>query len=161
MRVSDGALWLLIMLLPAATPVTSSARIQVSDGSVGALDSLKFKTGWVLIGTLAENGKGWLGNVTLFEQVSSNDKRRKPILPAIGDTIRFDQAAMIIIVDYKVHGEERRLESPLSPTHRGIQMADRTDLLIKAGTPLKIEALAIYPRSRAPKSVWARVSPAS
>ena len=93
-----------------------------------------------------------------FEILGKTVDRRRPVLPRVGDRIRLPAPVPVLILEYATKGETRLLDSP-SSARRGLDNGDRTEILLPAGTVLRVRAVTIGAPAGDVRTAWARVSP--
>src|SRR6266508_2296023 len=104
------ALFTLTIAMAFAGLVTHAdgSATQKDQTITASLESLTYKTGWVLLGGITANSKAWAaGNDSHvpyktggFEIVGRNVNRKKPVLPRKGDLIRITDREPIVILNY-------------------------------------------------------------
>ncbi len=139
----------------------SSAHVSNYETRVDALEQLKFKTGWIMLGTRGKRGygvqmiNGWIQ--TWFEFIVQPGARSPKRIPKSGDRIRLTGRQRIHILDYAVSDERRRLESPMADG-RNRQQRDETRLWLASGSAVQVADVRVA--WAGPMAVvWARVVP--
>ena len=142
-----------------------------TEQSASSLDTLVYKTGWIFLGDITLDFRRWASGsdpivpykTGPFEILGRRVDRRKPILPKVGERIRATLRQQVIIIDYALLGEERRLTSPSSVTsiERPLGGGDRTGIFVEVGDVLEVHAVRITRPLGPARVVWGRVSPAA
>jgi hypothetical protein len=116
------------------------------------LDSLRFKTGWLLFGRLSLDSDTWT-EARPFDFVISPEPARE--LPQAGDRIRLKTEGWISILDFTTHGEARRLMPPIrSSLH--YERADDTDTRVNVGDVYRVGDVRIS-ELEGYRLVWVRL----
>jgi hypothetical protein len=118
----------------------SAAYVLNRETRPDALEQLEFKTGWVLLGILDEDGR-----------VDAADGSSPGHLPDVGARMRLCRNSALYIVAYARDGEARRMEAPTDAT-----LDSRTRLAVAAGTLVHVDEIHV---SEETEKVWARISP--
>ena len=145
-------------------PGVVSVWAQVPNRSPHALESLDYRTGWILLGILTIDQKRWGAGLDpaapyltgCFEIVGKQIDRRKPYLPRPGDRIRLTTRVRITLLDYASAGERNRLESP---ARHSLTDHDDTHLRLESGAIVTVRRVDISPPYGQLRNAWARVSP--
>jgi hypothetical protein len=107
--------------------------------SVHALERLRFRTGWIAVGTFRTpifgGPKGW--GQTWFEPIGAQGAAVRRSLPNPGDVIRLTVRSRIDIPGYATAGEEHRLESPMA-NERHRTSADDTEFSLPPGAIVRV-----------------------
>jgi hypothetical protein len=143
----------------------ASPRAQSPSEADAVWEKLQYKTAWIWLGDVQVANGGGLGGwlVTNFEP---RREGRAPFatLPVIGDRLRLTRPGHLVILNFRVSGESKRLTppaSPGSPTEVDHDVSG-TSLVLPAGSFVRIESASLGPsRIAGAKSVWARVTPAT
>ena len=113
---------------PCGSPVASRQRTLLNrETRPDALEQLAFKTGWVLLGILDEDGR-----------VDAADGSTPGHLPDVGARMRLCRNSALYIVAYATDGEARRMEAPTDATRDS-----RTRLAVAAGTLVHVDEIHV------------------
>ena len=138
----------------------SSAYVPNYETRPDALEQLRFKTGWIPLGTRAKNGSGIETNngwIQIWFEFVAPPGRGRQRIPKSGDRIRLTDRQRIHILDYATSGEQHRLESPMANGRIRTQR-DETRLWLASGAVLQIADIQVA--WAGPMAiVWARVVP--
>jgi len=139
----------------------SGAHVPHYETRVDALEQLKFKTGWIVLGIRARNGSavqtsnGWMQ--TSFEFAVQPGARGQQRVPRSGDRIRLTERERIHILDYAISAEQRRLQSPMA-NGRSRSQHDETRLWLAPGAVVQVADIQVA-WAGSLGAVWARVIP--
>ena len=139
----------------------SGAFVPNYETRVDALEQLRFKTGWIPLGTRARNGSGiqtWNGWIQNWFEFAAQPGGRVPQrIPRSGDRIRLTERLRIHIGDYAINGERNRLQSPQA-NRRSLSQGDETRLWLAPEAVVQVADVDVAWAGRLAE-VWARVVP--
>jgi len=149
-----------------AAPV-AKAQNPAAEARQGSLDDLRGRTGWIFLGTVTADRQRWSSGADpykdyltgTFEFVDRVTDRRVPIIPKPDEQIRLTTDVDVIIVNYRLTGEDKALVDP-SSVPRSTTGSERTNILLPKNSILRVRDVRISPAYGDFRIVWARVVPA-
>jgi hypothetical protein len=162
-------LLVIAFVLAIASISASTVRAQSRGSATKSVwNRLVHKTGWVILGELSRDRRRWAVAVDpnidyfsgIFEILDRPFDRRSTELPKVGERIRVMVRVSLVILDYRLNGEQRALQSPGSTT-RPKGPYDETGLYLEPDSIVRVEAVN-QSRPLGPggvRVVWGRVSP--
>ena len=117
---------------------------------VPRLDSLAFKTGWILLGTLEAGHQNWAWNPAFDFVEDRNNKIPNHLIPRKGDAINPVIDRWVFIKDFDTQREAERNTSPVP-----VRPNDHTGVMIYPQENIRVEDVVITNDER----VWVRVVP--
>jgi hypothetical protein len=143
----------------------ASPRAENQTDTTAVWERLHYRTAWIALGEVQVANGGGLGGwlVTKFEP-RREDRAPLATLPIAGDRLRLTQSAHLVILDFQLSEESKRLTPPALPdraTEIDHNVSD-TGLVLPAGSFIRIEnVFRGYSWTAGAKTIWARVTPAT
>ncbi len=111
------------------------------------------KRGWIFVGSLTSDGKGWATEPEAFVVVDVKGKTvAKDVVPMTGDLIRFTERAQELVVPaFAEHGWAH-----VADPGEALRREDFTGVLVPSGTTVTVEKTLIRPGGEV-QGVWFRV----
>jgi len=143
------SLFLLVLLMGL-----SELRGQVGAAPKG-LSSLKFQTGWVLLGSFDVSLKEW-GSAVHFKVINKREQAANIYVPMRGDILEVTANHEVHIVNFAADHEAHRLQSPAGQTDH---KRNYTGVTLSPQSTVKVEEVVRSSTAGTQQLVWARVSP--
>ena len=141
-----------VACLVAAGAVTLGAGCGRSKGT-GTWGPLEHKTGWIRLGYLVAGTENWATQAIYRPVAASADSTS---IPRTGDVVEITKESLVIIVEFKSHGEDKRLTSPAT---RLLYEDDSTDINLQPGEQVRVQETQRGAPADGVQMVWARVEP--
>ena len=144
--------WTATAWLIAALAVTLAGGCGESKGT-GTWGPLRYKTGWIRLGYLVAGTENWATQAVYRPVGAASDSAS---IPKAGDVLEITKESLVIIVEFKSHGEDKRLTSPAS---RLLYQDDSTDINLRPGEQVRVQETQRGAAADGVQMVWARVEP--
>jgi hypothetical protein len=119
-------------------------------------DSLQFDTAWITIGAIPTNDPpSWPADSYTGLEIDGRDLRH---LPRVGDRVRTRGAYVMVIVDFAISGEAKRLQSPADRVPQ--PPTDYLERDLPPGSDIVVKDVQIDSSPTGGlRTVWIRISP--
>ena len=144
--------------LTVMTWLVASLAVTLATGcgaskETGTWGPLRYKTGWIRLGYLVAGTENWATQGVYRPVGAASDATS---IPKAGDVLEITKESLVIIVEFKSHGEDKRLTSPAS---RLLYEDDSTDINLPPGEQVRVQETQRGAAADGVQMVWARVEP--